>query len=122
MAENLNPELMDTKSSSPQELKERLERYLLETENLIAWLKDGLEKGESELGAIMVFDERLRSLGGDVTPIDTTLVVKTIEDIRTHIKALQDLRDRLESDLAKVEDLNLKIGDLLRKQEPTAEG
>ena len=110
-------------ASSPQELHDRLERYLRETENLLSWLKEGLEKGGDQLKALRLFDQEIREIGGGVEPIDTKAIEDLQENIRKHLRSLEELREKIKNDISKVESISAKINEILNQygpQEPRA--
>ena len=114
----INEKTAETASApnpSPKEVHERLERYLKDTEALVAWLQEGLSKGEEQLRAIKTFDEKISQIGGGIEPIETGSVEAEIENIRKHILSLEELRERVKGDIAKVERISAKIAEILNQ-------
>ncbi len=98
---------------TPKEVYEQMERYLKETENLITLLKDSLSKGEDQLNTLTTFDSRAPQLSPTITPIDTTTLRAEIEEVRKRIVSLEELRDRVKSDIEKVKAIGEKIAGII---------
>ncbi|MBI4095040.1 MAG: hypothetical protein HY435_02510 [Candidatus Liptonbacteria bacterium] len=98
---------------TPEEVHERLERYLSETERLVGLLREGLEKGEEQLKALKAFDAQVSKLGGGIKPIETSSLEAEVENIRQHALSLDELHERIKNDIGKVEQISAKIADIL---------
>ena len=104
---------VETEDVSPQEVYERMEKYMAETESLITLLKDGLGKGEAQLSALTTFDAKVGQLGAEIKPIDTSTLQTEIDDVRKHITSLEELRDRVKVDIDKVKEIGDRINKIL---------
>jgi len=99
----------DPSNPSPQEVYERLSRYLSEIDTLLTALREGLAKGEEQLRLIRTFDERVNKLGTTIEPIETASVENEVESIRKHILSLQEMRDQVKVDIDNVKRIGEKI-------------
>ncbi len=98
---------------SPKEVYDRLTRYLVEVDNLLVGLREGLTKGEEQLRLIRAFDERVTKLGAAIDPIETVSVENEVESIRKHILSLQEMRDQVKVDIENVKRIGEKIAEIL---------
>jgi pyruvate/oxaloacetate carboxyltransferase len=98
---------------SPEEVYERMEKYLKETESLLSLLKEGLMKGEEQLNALTAFDAKVAQFDAGVDPIDTTALQAEIEDIRKHVVSLEELRNRVKADIDRVKKISERITEIL---------
>jgi len=105
---------------SPEEVYERMEKYLAETESLLALLKTGLEKGEEQLHALTAFDTKVGQLGIEIEPIDTAALQREIEEIRKHVVSLEELRNRVKNDIDKVKRISERIAEILKQYQSYA--
>lgn len=86
---------------TPDEVHRQLSEYLLNTENLLAWLKEGLIKGEEQLVAVKTFDTQASGAAG-MTPINTDALELELQEIRKHILSLEELRAHIMGDIERV--------------------
>jgi pyruvate/oxaloacetate carboxyltransferase len=100
---------------SPKEVYEQTERYLKETESLIALLRESSAKGEEQLMSLRAFDLRAPQLSSAISPIDTAVIQGQIDEVRKHIATLEELRDRVKTDLGKVKEIGQKIADIMHQ-------
>lgn len=105
-------------NSSPQEVEEHLERYLLDIETLTMWLKEALLKGETQVAAIKTFDARIAGLGAGLEEIGVDAIQGELENIKTHIIALEELKTRVQGDIEKVRRISVALSEDISKLIP----
>lgn len=110
-----------TNNPSPQEVYEQMERYLKETEGLIALLRESFAKGEEQLLSLKAFDVRAPQLSPAIPTIDTASLQGEIEEVRQHIVSLEEMRDRVKADMEKVKAIGEKIAGFISQYRPGAQ-